>query len=281
MRALLLIPIAAAGCATDFEDPSIVLDLRILAVSADPPEVVADVESLDASALDEIDPVTVCALVADPGADRELTYELTACPPTESGRCDDPSAPFVALAPSDSDPACAILYPSFQLASVIERSVRADALAGFGGIGVQVSLRVTPGGDREAAELATKRVLYSPRFPEGRVANTNPAVDVELEVDGDGGAITFTPAEPDGVRESYLLPTLDGGVRSFTENLSYAWFATSGRWSAETTGGPVDIFGNTPALETTWTPGGDEAADMWVVVRDERGGTTWHELERN
>lgn len=280
MRSLLLIcALAAGGCATDFEDPSIVLDLRILAVTAEPAEIVVDVESIDASSLDELEPVELCALVADPGLERSMAIDWTACPPTESGRCDDPAAPSVPLAPS-ADPSCAVLEPSFALLSIIERSVTADALAGFGGIGVQVSLRVVPGGDVEAAEFATKRVLFSPEIPLNRVANSNPSIDVGLEVDGDG-AITFTPAEPDGVRESYLLPTLDGGVRAFTENLSYAWFATGGRWSAETTGGPTDIFGNTPPLETTWTPDGDAPVDMWVVVRDERGGTTWYELARN
>jgi hypothetical protein len=78
------------------------------------------------------------------------------------------------------------------------------------------------------------------------------------------------------VRETYSVPTLDGSVRTFTENLRYSWLATAGSFSDEHTGGPVDAFGNHPLLRTRWTaPPAAGPVELWVVVRDERGGTYW------
>jgi hypothetical protein len=90
--------------------------------------------------------------------------------------------------------------------------------------------------------------------------------------------VTLDPVEPDGVRETYSVPTLDGNVRVFTENLRYSWFATAGDFSDELTGGPTDIFGNEPLLRTKWTaPAEVGPVRLWLVVRDERGGTYWTE----
>jgi hypothetical protein len=90
--------------------------------------------------------------------------------------------------------------------------------------------------------------------------------------------VILLPVEPDGVRETYVLPTFDGGVRTITENLTYAFFATGGRWSAEQTGGPVDAFGNVPLLDSTWrAPDEPGPVSLWVVQRDERLGQTWTE----
>jgi hypothetical protein len=63
--------------------------------------------------------------------------------------------------------------------------------------------------------------------------------------------------------------------------MTYAWFATAGEWSSGETGGPKDAFGNVPTLDTKWTaPDLAESADvnLWVVMRDERGGVAWYEM---
>ena len=46
------------------------------------------------------------------------------------------------------------------------------------------------------------------------------------------------------------VPTVDGGSQTFTEAISYQWNAGSGSFSTDSTGGPVDVFGNTPPLYT-------------------------------
>lgn len=300
----------ASGCATDFEDPSIVLDLRVLGVRATPPEVMVEVDPDDPFALAALDvpDVEVCALVADPAADRELSFELFMCAPTRSGRCDDPDGRRVAItADRMPDPdrsagetlACGVISGDASLWEVLSDSVRADVLAGFGGIGVQVEISVGPA-DRGERIYATKRVLYSPKIPESRAANDNPSLD-GMTADGEpsaigrcadpdtvglrvepGQVVELSPVESEGARETYVLPTFDGGEREFVENLSYAWFAGDGEFSAETTGGPVDAFGLAPTLATEWIapealePG--DAIDIWVVARDERGGAVWYPI---
>jgi hypothetical protein len=305
----------AAGCG-DFETPSIVLDLRTLGAIAEPPEVVATFDPQDPEAsIDELEEVQVCVLVADPTESRRLEWNMVACAPTESKRCDDRDAPFVDVGfgtiedPEETgERACGVVPVNASLVAVIEDAVSADSLAGFGGIGVQVEAWVMPeGGEFETeAQFAAKRVLYAPRIPQERVANLNPTVErftyrfsadgpemnlplgrcgeitpVELAIDDD---IEITPVEPDGVREDYVLPTFDGGVRRVTEYMRYAWYATTGEWSSEESGGPRDLAGNQPPLDSTWTAtiDAEDVGDgldvrLWMVQRDERGGQSWYE----
>ncbi len=109
-----------------------------------------------------------------------------------------------------------------------------------------------------------------------------PADDAPLVV-GPGDTIDFIPIETDGAREDYLVPTFDGGARMFTENLTYAWYATDGNWQREVSGGPKDFAGNQPPLSSEWTaPEIDQVGDgllvqIWLIQRDERGGQSARE----
>ncbi|RMH42510.1 MAG: hypothetical protein D6689_07910 [Deltaproteobacteria bacterium] len=312
--AAVAIAVAAAACGADFEDPAIVLDLRMLGARAEPPEVLlppdAEPEDVDVPDID------ICALVADPGASRRLAWEMVACAPTSSGRCDRAGAPFVPVGsgvvddPDEAEvpvPPCGTLRPSPALADILRQSIDEDPLQGFSSVAVQVEIFVKPEGAADADGIyGVKRALFAPQLPPDRAANRNPSVDgVRIARAGDaepaedvalarctaadaapialvpGEEIALFPVEPDGVRERYVLPTLDGGSRSFTENLTYSWFATAGSFSAATTGGPTDAFGNAPRLDTRFTaPDVDAPADvaLWLVVRDERGGAAWYEM---
>jgi hypothetical protein len=305
----------SVGCG-DFESKSIVLDLRILAINADPPEVVADFDPDNPENTDLPD-VELCALVADPGESRSLRYNMVACPPRNDGRCSDPNQPFIDIGfgtvedPEEASSAvqiCQTLVGSPALAPVIEASISVDNLSGFGGIPIQVEFWTMPDGGTfpDDAVFGVKEILFAPRIPDQRVQNTNPHLDeikvtrlsdesettlplgrcgevTPLEV-SPGEEIELLPVEPEGVREDYVVPTFDGDVRYFTENMRYAWFATAGEWSPENTGGPKDNVGNEPKLESKWTA--PEDADeigtgldvrMWIVMRDERGGNAWYE----
>lgn len=311
--ALIAALIAAAGCG-NFETPSIVLDLRVLGMTVTPPEVVAEVD-LDNPEQTELEDVEVCALVADPADSRELSWQMTACAPTDDERCNEPDRPFVnigmgTVADPEESPTpvsiCDTLPANAQLIAVLEDSLENDNFSGLGGLTVHIELAVWPAGaDFEStAQFAVKRMLYSPKIPEQRVANTNPSVveytatredesvltmpegrcnDVTAPVVAPGATLRIEPVEPEGVREEYVLPTLDGSFRTFTENLRYAYYATTGDWSPETTGGPKDPFGNEPTLWADWTaPGAEEVGDgldvrVWFVQRDERGGLAWVE----
>ena len=98
-----------------------------------------------------------------------------------------------------------------------------------------------------------------------------------------GQKIRLTPVEPDGVRESYVTPTIDGGERMFTESITYQWVIGDGGLSKGSTGGGHDAFGNLKPLFTDFTAPDAESLDgpediaVWVVVRDERLGAAWYE----
>jgi hypothetical protein len=184
--------------------------------------------------------------------------------------------------------------------------VAAQIVANGGNLDVQIELAVRGAGQgAEALQYGVKTMRYALPLPEGRQANQNPAIatlqasvndgepaampvgrciDVAapLEV-GPGDEIEIEPVPVEGAREEYLVPTFDGGARMFTENLVYTWYATHGTWEPEQTGGPKDVAGNDPEVESLWTaPGAATVGDgldvsVWVVQRDERGGQSWIE----
>jgi hypothetical protein len=319
-RAILpILAVAALGCDAGFDDAAIVVDLRILGMRAEPPEVIVpfnpdDPAQLDISAIPDIE---VCALVADPGARRGLRYEMAVCPPPSDGRCAPSPSPVIPLEGGEvEDPEraagpivmCSTLPSSGDLFAVLQESIRADDLAGFGVVSVQVALRVTPEDGSEEV-FGGKRVRFAPEQPAGRTGNQNPSLegvtgiraatgergldfDLPLGRCGEiepwpvspGERVTLLPREPDGAREAYVVPTFDGGSRSFTENLRYQWLATTGDFSRNNTGGELDVAGNSPPLDTRWLApddpdevGGGLEVRMWIVQRDERGGQAWYE----
>jgi hypothetical protein len=317
--AVLALALTAGGAAacTDFDDPAVVLDTRILGMRAEPPEVMVPFDPDHPTAVDPADlvPVEVCALVADPSEERPLTYSMALCRPTGDGICDiDPTIELGGGQVEDPEIAeepvrmCATIEPGADLLSVLADAIADDDLSGFGGISVQVELRVAPASGGEEV-IGFKRVRYSPRFPAERVANTNPTAGgigglrrpggqrgrdfaIPLGRCGDiapfevfaGERVQLLPDEPPGVREEYVVPTFDGGTRHYTENLSYQWQSTEGDWSPFTSGGTIDVGGNEPPLDSIWTAPDDPDAigdgldvRMWFVQRDERGGQAWYE----
>ena len=295
MRALLAAAtlLVAAACDAGFASKEIVVDLRILAMRAEPPELVVDVDPDDPlGAVDDLGPVTLTALVADPGSDRSLSWRLRACPPTDNHFCDGSTAPVVDIASGlVADGIEGTFTPSIEL---LRASLEADPRLGFGGIVVVTELAIAPtGSDFARAELAKKRVVVSSRIPAERVANDNPRL-TGLVIDGTvtdtdagcastpgipvaaGSSIKLEPQVTDDSRQDYLLPTFDGDVLSLTEYMRHAWYVTAGSLSPATTGGPIDAFGNIPPLHAEYTaPATAGPVDLWLVTRDERGGATW------
>lgn len=239
MRALAAAGLAAApaGCAT-FEDPTIVLDLRLVAMTAEPPEQVIDVDLANRPRPDELvgqlAPTYVCAYLADPGASRELRWSMTACLPGDDLRC-DPTQPQIFLGEGTlGDPeelahggtACSrIEYdgdPAGWIA-MLGSALQADPTRGLGGVDYAVEIRA--GGAGEPPELdvvGVKQVRVSARIPADKVANHNPTLsDLQLAVGNDataapqrrcaddapfgdvfsvrsGQVVTLYPVEPDG-----------------------------------------------------------------------------------
>lgn len=312
MRAAAFVAVAAAACGS-FEDPSIILDLRAIAAVASPPEQVVDVDPMNPTAV-SLAPFSLCAVVADPPR-RQFTWSMTVCPPKRDGRCDEPNAPTVAATDlkifaedTVQTRACATVPGGVALVPVLRQTIEDDSLGGFGGVDLNASIRVAPvGADESEAIYLAKALRVSVRLPAERVANRNPAVSaVEVQLDQGAGleapfSLTFGPCTagfvgnrvppgatikltpqptPDSL-EDYVVPTFEGGSRSFTENLRYQWLATGGDWSRGDTGGPRDPAGNPAVISTQWTAPELDAGetrrdiDAWLVQRDERGGASW------
>lgn len=313
MRAIVLALFIAATACAEFESATIVIDLRVLAVRAEPPEVLVppDPEDVDLEAIPDVE---LCALVADPADSRRLAYRFTACPPTREGRC-DPAEPLLALGTGTVDDPeeagapvsiCATLEPQPTLLAILEAAVSLDDLQGFGGVDLMVEMAVWPE-ERgiEAAEYAFKSVRFGVTLPAERTPNRNPAIDAvtllrdpfdEIEdVDGEmprgrcadvtpvavapDEQIELLPVPAEDAVEDYVVPTFDGGSREFTENLTYHFYATSGDWTRGESGGPRDVAGNVPTTESRWRAPEEVDApsdvQLWIVQRDERGGQSF------
>ena len=316
MRSIAIWLALVVPACTTFQREDIVIDLRVLAMTAEPPDQVVDVDLQNPPAplalLDQLVPTTVCALVADPTFDRKLRYSLTLCVLDSDFRC--AAGPQVALVdgvlddPDTTAPEpqlCATIAPDGNLAGVVLSALDGDVLHGLGGVDYGVQLRVGGEHDDPALDLyAGKTLRVSPRIPAARTANSNPSV-VRFELDGvpetsltrfrcaDFGILpielaptqrlTITPLETDDARETYVVPTIDGRQETFTESLTYQWFAAAGSFSAATTGGPRDLLGNPPPLHSDYrAPAADQIdgvtdVRIWIVQRDERLGARWFE----
>lgn len=179
--------LSLAGCGVVFERSSEVVDLRVLAISAEPPEIVAD----------GVPPpsVTVRALIVDPRDPARVTeQEWRACTPAPSigdGGASGPPVDVGAGAPpvdDTPDGRCSEKESSNVLskaaAPIGEVSLHVpipgsllDQIAAVGAGGAPLSLYVTTqlrvlGPDGPL--YAIKRVPVSPPVPVGRQANRNP-----------------------------------------------------------------------------------------------------------
>jgi len=305
----LLVLLAACG---KFQDPNIVVDLRVIGMTASVPEQVIDVGS---DVLPQLVASDVCALVGDPSFDgRRLRYTMTLCPIGDSDRCDDGVPQHVVAQGLLQDPditvpepkLCATIEPDGNLLGVVKYALDNDILHGLEGEAYEVELRV--GGQDADPSLdlfAAKSLQVIANIPAGRPPNHNPTlteIDVTmpdmsvaplplgrcvdqpapLEVPP-ATKLRLTPIEPDGVREMYDVVKLDGTIQTFTENLTYQWVAGAGSFSDGETGGPHDPFGNEPPLFSDWkSPAakdldGPTAISIWVLQRDERLGAAWYE----
>lgn len=317
MRAWTSVAVALAGACSSFENPEVVLDFRVLAMTAEPPEQVIDVDIQDPAPpvelLEQVVPTEICTLLSDRDFDRRLRWEMTVCSLDSDLRCtggptytigsglwDDPEQ-------SPTPPRlCDSIQPDGNLLGVALYSYENDQLRGLGGIYYGVQLRV--GGEDADPELdlyAVKNVRLMPRIPAEITANKNPSMErvevtlpygepmplafgrcrdqaTPLEIPT-GVRVRLTPVEPEGVRETYVVPTIDGSSREFTESLTYQWLASEGNFSSGSTGGPRDAFGNPAPLFTDWrAPAAEDLTgptdvELWFIQRDERLGVHWYE----
>jgi hypothetical protein len=272
-----------------FQDPNIVVDLRVIALTATVPEQVVDVDITKpievSDLLNQLHPSEVCALVADPSFDgRRLRWSMTLCPLGEGDRCDDGVPHSLVASGILDDPditvpeprMCGTVQADGNLIGVVMYALDNDILRGLEGEAYEVQLVV--GGEDADPSLdlyAVKSLQVIADIPKGRTPNQNPTlteIDATLP-DADpvplplgrcvdqtapieippATKIRLLPIEPDGVRETYTVAKLDGTFQTFTENLTYQWTAGAGGFSDGETGGPHDPFGNEPPLFSDYT----------------------------
>lgn len=314
-RAWLALALAACG---SFEDEDIVIDMRVLAMAATVPDQVIDVDlenpQSDVELLEQLVPTRMCALVADPTQDRRVRWSMTLCTLNNDERCYGPQSMLGSGISEDPETSlddsaieiCSDINPDGNLLGVVRFAFMNDSVGGLGGLYYGVSLVVGGEDDDPSLDLyAGKSLTVAPRIPAARTANTNPNLErIDASIDGaepialplgrcvkqatkvtvaPRAVVRITPIETPTTRETYVLPTIDGQSRTFTEATTYQWAAGAGGFSAGSTGGPRDFAGNPAPLFTDWrAPRIEDVGEgvdvpIWIVQRDERLGATWYE----
>ncbi len=285
----------AAGC-NSFEPEEIVIDTRVLAMSATVPDQVIDIDLSGGQPdpvdlLDQMVPTTMCALIGDPGVTRRIHYKMTLCQPCSDGCCGGAQVPLADGFIEDPDitipepSLCTTVEPDGNLLGVVLQTLMDDSFGGLGGVDYAVELRASGEGD-DVEQVALKTLRVIPRIPADRTANKNPTIDhVDAALympNGDRAdpvtlplgrcveqtdpivlaptqRVRLDPIEADDTRETYVLPTIDGKSQTFTEAPTYQWLATAGGFSAGETGGPREISGTPAPLFTDYrAPPADE-----------------------
>ncbi len=276
------------GCPGDLEKQSEVVKLRVLAVQAEPAELIVDPAQ-------PLPRTTLTALAVEPsGAPIAMEYAL--CTVQETVPPPDVDCPGTQGIPLPSaGPTSAVLDLSDPRAIALALQLAQDGGAADGGalppegFPVLVGFRATapahtlpdggpPGADGGDVQVFLGLTTVTARGS-GAPPNENPGIaalwmgDAGIEIAADGStsapastAQRLTPVPAPGSKEP-----ADGGV----EALGYSFFATAGSISdlrstdTTATGQPADTF-------VDWTtPGSAQQARLWVVVRDGRGGVGW------
>ena len=331
-RALpLLVAAAAAGCG-NFQDVSTVVDLRVLDISADPPEFLVDPMNLGG-------PFTtrLTALIGDPaGGDRAVSVEALACPRTidavtaatgQNGIVCQPFDPqstatdasVAVTEPPPAPPATAtrtglgdaeLVLPFSFPSDLLVRAYQLDPYASIGfQLPIAFQLTVTAGAE---SEVAIKRVIFSVP-PDGhgdQTPNANPEIPALVTyatrdsaanaVDPQpvdlaqplpaalGASLWLEPQGADREAETYFTRELTHEampqvvVSEMRETLRYYFYATAGTFTPPSTNTIVSVVRQMPDrahLESQYQAPlvmpADPQITFWIVVRDERGGSSW------
>lgn len=297
MRALLLLLSAFAAlivaCLPPQEDPTAVIDLRVLGISLEPPEVVLEgcdaplllrlvqgadggLSSADPKLLAEllaaaVRPVAFKALIGDPkGGGRLLDYRLRACANTGDRACDD-AGDFVELGSGRASggtleltvlPAAQVLDDGQDTPLLLE-VLNQDGNKGLGGIRVPLVLELASEDGRERV-FAQKLMVYTCQlFPE-RTANVTPRLPgllwrgepwPEGEVRQHSGReeVPLAPVDFSALEESYVVPSFTLERVALEESWKLNWLTTSGTMRAYGTGG-TDFAGETGRHQNAWRP---------------------------
>jgi hypothetical protein len=353
MRSRLLLLALLAGCTPDFDDPTTVKDLRLLAIDADTPEIVVDLPALSLAGVTRPEdlaallagagamlpatfpPVTLRALVLDPhGGGRPVHFEAVTCGNVATGStmvrgtglvmppgrirdtidrdpcpADSPLLAAADVRPTDGTPGGTVPFAVTLVVTRDELSLdlTGDPLGLVYGMPITVQLTASADGDAGREQVvARKRVVFVPRLLPDQSPNRNPIVTgltVRLSEDDQGVRLNLDdplaqpPSVPLGGQvwlepdrgDTEFYPTMVSDRRTgaltltfATEVLRYAFFATAGTFTPATTNTDPPVLRNPPRRPLAAhyqapaaLPTGGDLVHVWVVNRDERGGSSF------
>ncbi|HYS10143.1 MAG TPA: hypothetical protein VEP66_15485 [Myxococcales bacterium] len=260
--ALIALALLLAACPANLEEQSHVSKLRVLAVRADPPELMLEPDA-------GLPATTLTALAVEP-TDAGISMRFALC--LEITSAPDASLPCPGSAGLDL-PATGPLSARLDLADPRLAALAAQTDAGTFDAGLDASidqgipLLIGFTARSEAQQLDGFATLIL-RSPARGDAGTNPP-EFNLEV-GDGGPI----APKQVVRLQPITPPKDDPTKAY----GFSFFATAGSISSlrstdtTATGQPAPTWVEWTAPESATHP-----VRFWVVLRDGRGGTAWVE----
>lgn len=299
----LLLALLAGSCTNaSFAPETLVRDLRVLSISAEPPEVGPG----------ETTRLSILKTDSAPGAATTVLWVGCEPDPQDLGRspCNDASILLRPTQITEYPPGLNLL--GFGLtatyrspAQVFDVLPRESLIRRTGSVGQVLGLVVGEEVDPTATDeklrqyferienketpvvVALMRVLVSEKPMAER--NRNPGI-VDLFVEGKrhpknarlavlpGGRLALTVQVPDDVRQTYVEPLPSGDVAR-TETVVGAWYSTAGRFSRErfdVTATDATTFIGPGSAEFPEDPVPDRRqGTVWLVVRDNRGGQSF------
>lgn len=219
MRACRWIPVLllAAACDPGFRNPTTVETLRVLAVKAEPPEVLVDIPAVMATGMlpEPIPTITLTPLVVDPrGAGRPVGYRVFVCPNApkdmieggtqRAGRVDDTVGEMpceegslliaegtMAPNPDGTVPFTVMHQPTLPF---LVQAAMSDPLGIELGLPIVFTFVITAGDERVTA---FKRVIFAPKLDPNHKPNQNPEVDrIYFRVSRDQDKVPIDLANP-------------------------------------------------------------------------------------
>jgi hypothetical protein len=248
LATFVLAPLAAA--CTDFENPTTIIDLRMLAVQTEPSEVILDAD-LSNPAMPVVDPannpgILVTPLIVDPrGEGRPVTYTISACPnnpfaaapqgggqgggafPSGGARttvgsalCDEngPNTWVLTEGTVPAERGIEVFLTIPQLTAAFMADIFPDQFGNLHGgfdLGMPLTLDIKVDAGTEQIR-GVKRVLYwATRINDAQVANQNPTID-RLDLFNVRDEATFEPMDPpEEIKPAPEMPhPVDEGLRT-------------------------------------------------------------------
>ncbi len=289
-----------------FNQSSLVIDTRILAMRADPPE-----QYVDLSGETPLQPIEIRALVVEPGYLSHLEYgravehdafpaTFTLCLPplvsdiNASPDCPAGSAPVAQLGAVPAHDAPLVLTPPLAL---LQQAAARDPLGGRAGLTLRLQMSLDLGGAGTA--LATKDLSFQLAGSPATLNHALELIGIEQSDDGAhrlpaiGQPLSMKVGQTTGLRpligpgagatsavETYSAYDNDGVLAQFTEHVTYAFYDGNALFFGTPHNGEEAIYTGAPGDVADEPPAGspdppDGLATAEPVFPGSQGGSFW------